>query len=334
MQPLSFFFDDTTALHLAESADGYRVSLLHGGTALLKERLLQTISAVWHMTEQIHFYQAQRLCCVQFPKKKQMILDADRLAVCPVFGCPTLETNHISLDICYDPAVLQTHAEAIRYSFSEYHSNAENAAILQATAMQAFSAIPAGISAAILESELPVFPLPEHKHTSGNLQIRMLQGCTAQGVFMQPLPSDWEMIVLKDAWYAAGSRLLEDLAMTAVQQGWDCILCMHPMHTDGLPVQLLLPERKQAYIVQGSLFGEVFPNRNSVSLQHCYQKERLQTQTVQVQLTAALLQSSMKAYMGMLRMMEGVQAVMEQYYQTAEQPAAIAMLADRLCADL
>jgi len=49
-----------------------------------------------------------------------------------------------------------------------------------------------------------------------------------------------------------------------------------------------------------------------------------------MQLTAALLQNSMKAYTGMLRVAQGVRKVMQQYYQAAEKPIAIRELTSQL----
>ena len=149
---------------------------------------------------------------------------------------------------------------------------------------------------------------------------------------MQPLPADWNTTVLLDPWYTAGSSFLEQLSMEAIQKGYHAILCTHPLQLE-LPVQLLLPERKQAYILQGSLFGEQFPECDTCSLQDCYPEHTLQAQMVQMQLTAALLQNNMKAYTGMLRVAQGVRTVMQQYYQVAEKPIQIQkQLAQLLCA--
>ena len=115
--------------------------------------------------------------------------------------------------------------------------------------------------------------------------------------------------------------------MEAIQKGYHAILCTHPLQLE-LPVQLLLPERKQAYILQGSLFGEQFPESSPCSLQDCYPEHALQAQMVQMQ-----LKNNMKAYTGMLRVAQGVRTVMQQYYQVAEKPIQIQkQLAQLLCA--
>ena len=147
---------------------------------------------------------------------------------------------------------------------------------------------------------------------------------------MQPLPVDWNTTVLLDPWYTAGSSLLEQLSLEAVRKGWHSILCTHPLQADTLPVQLLLPERKQAYIIQGSLFGEHFPDCDTISLQKCYQEHLLQSEMIQIQLTAAMLQNSMQSYTGILRVAHGVRNVMQQYYQAAEKPIAIRELTSQL----
>ena len=117
MQPLSFFFDDTMPLRLSETEVSF--FLLHGGTTALKERLLQAVATTQVKTEQQQFYHAQSLCCLYFPVQKQVFLDADLLTLLPRLGCPELDTRHIPLHHCYDRNVLWTHAEAIRYSFTE-----------------------------------------------------------------------------------------------------------------------------------------------------------------------------------------------------------------------
>lgn len=328
MQPLSFFFDDTMPLRLSETEASF--FLLHGGTTALKERLLQAVATTQVKTEQQQFYHAQSLCCLYFPVQKQVFLDADLLTLLPRLGCPELDTRHIPLHHCYDRNVLWTHAEAIRYSFTELQENSEHTILLQTAAEQAFSHFCMLTETAVRADALPTLPLPEHAHETGTLQVRQLQGCTPEGILMQPLPADWNTTVLLDPWYTAGSSLLEQLSLEAVRKGWLSILCTHPLQADTLPVQLLLPERKQAYIIQGSLFGEHFPDCDTISLQNCYQEPLLQSEMVQMQLTAALLQNSMKAYTGMLRVAQGVRKVMQQYYQAAEKPIAIRELTSQL----
>lgn len=328
MQPLSFFFDDTMPLRLSETKASF--FLLHGGTAALKERLLQAIATAQAKTEQQQFYYAQSLCCLYFPMQKQVFLDADLLNLLPRLGCPELDTRHIPLHDCYDRTILRTHAEAIRYSFAELQENNEQAILLQTAAEQTFSHFCTLTETAIRSDMLPLFKLPEHAHKTGTLQIRQLQGCTPAGVLMQPLPVDWNTTVLLDPWYTAGSSLLEQLSLEAVRKGWLSVLCTHPLQADMLPVQLLLPERKQAYIIQGNLFGEHFPDCDTISLQSCYQEHLLQSEMVQIQLTAAMLQNSMQSYTGILRVAHGVRNVMQQYYQAAEKPIAIRELTSQL----
>lgn len=328
MQPLSFFFDDTMPLRLSETEASF--FLLHGGTAALKERLLQAIATAQAKTEQQQFYYAQSLCCLYFPMQKQVFLDADLLNLLPQLGCPELDTRHIPLHDCYDRTILRTHAEAIRYSFAELQENNEQAILLQTAAEQTFSHFCTLTETAIRSDMLPLFKLPEHAHKTGTLQIRQLQGCTPAGVLMQPLPVDWNTTVLLDPWYTAGSSLLEQLSLEAVRKGWHSVLCTHPLQADTLPVQLLLPERKQAYIIQGNLFGEHFPDCDTISLQSCYQEHLLQSEMVQIQLTAAMLQNSMQSYTGILRVAHGVRNVMQQYYQAAEKPIAIRELTSQL----
>ncbi len=331
MQPLSFFFDDTMPLRLSETEASF--FLLHGGTAALKERLLQAVATALPEIEQQQFYHAQSLCCLYFPTQKQVFLDADLLTLLPRLGCPELDTRHISLHRCYDRNVLCTHAEAIRYSFAELQENSEQAILLQTAAEQAFSHFCTITEPAVRSDVLPVLSLPEHPHETGILQVRQLQGSTPEGILMQPLPADWNTTVLLDPWYTAGGCLLERFSLEAVRKGWHSILCTHPLQADTLPVQLLLPERKQAYIIQGSLFGEHFPDCDTISLHNCYQEHLLQSEMVQMQLTAALLQNSMKSYTGMLRVVHGVRKVMQQYYQAAEKPTAICELtAQLICA--
>ena len=328
MQPLSFFFDDTMPLRLSETEASF--FLLHGGTAALKEQLLQAVATAQAKTEQQQFYYAQSLCCLYFPIQKRVFLDADLLNLLPRLGCPELDTRHIPLHSCYDRTVLRTHAEAIRYSFAELQENNEQAILLQTAAEQTFSHFCMLTETAVRSDILPSFNLPEHAHKTGTLQVRQLQGCTPEGVLMQPLPVDWNTTVLLDPWYTAGNSLQQQLSLEAVRKGWHSILCTHPLQADTLPVQLLLPERKQAYIIQGSLFGEHFPDCDTISLQKCYQEHLLQSEMIQIQLTAAMLQNSMQSYTGILRVAHGVRNVMQQYYQAAEKPIAIRELTSQL----
>lgn len=57
MQPLSFFFDDTIPLRLSEQHPQFL--LLSGGTAALKERLLQAVSKAGMQQVQQQFYHAK-----------------------------------------------------------------------------------------------------------------------------------------------------------------------------------------------------------------------------------------------------------------------------------
>lgn len=309
MQPLSFFFDDTIPLRLSEQHPQF--FLLTGGTAALKERLLQAVSKAGIQQVQQQFYHANALCGLFFPNLHLVFFDADRFTVLPRLGCPELDTYSISLHDCYSSQILQNHAEAIRYSYAELQENEEHALLLQSAAEQAFSHFCSLTESAVSPEQLPKHTLPRHAVEHGTLELRQLQGCTPEGVLMQPLPADWNTTVLLDPWYTAGSNFLEQLSMEAIQKGYHAILCTHPLQLE-LPVQLLLPERKQAYILQGSLFGEQFPECDTCSLQDCYPEHALQAQLVQMQLTAALLQNNMKAYTGMLRVAQGVRTVMQQ----------------------
>ena len=330
MQPLSFFFDDTIPLRLSEQHPQFL--LLSGGTAALKERLLQAVSKAGMQQVQQQFYHTNALCGLFFPNLHLVFFDADQFTVLPRLGCPELDTYSISLHDCYSSQILQNHAEAIRYSYAELQENEEHALLLQSAAEQAFAHFCSLTESAVSPDQLPKHPLPRHAVEHGTLELRQLQGCTPEGVLMQPLPADWNTTVLLDPWYAAGSSFLEQLSMEAIQKGYHAILCTHPLQLE-LPVQLLLPERKQAYILQGSLFGEQFPECDTCSLQDCYPEHALQAQMVQMQLTAALLQNNMKAYTGMLRVAQGVRTVMQQYYQVAEKPIQIQkQLAQLLCA--
>jgi len=180
-----FFFDDTMPLRLSETEASF--FLLHGGTTALKERLLQAVATAQVKTEQQQFYYAQSLCCLYFPVQKQVFLDADLLTLLPRLGCPELDTRHIPLHHCYDRNVLRTHAEAIRYSFTELQENSEHTILLQTAAEQAFSHFCMLTETAVRADALPTLPLPEHAHESGTLQVRQLQGCTPEGILMQPL---------------------------------------------------------------------------------------------------------------------------------------------------
>lgn len=330
MQPLSFFFDDTIPLRLSEQHPQF--FLLSGGTASLKERLLQAVSKAGMQQVQQQFYHANALCGLFFPNLHFVFFDADRFTVQPRLGCPELDTYFISLHDCYSSQILQSHAEAIRYSYAELQENEEHALLLQSAAEQAFSHFCSLTESAFDPEQLPRQPLPRRSAEHGTLELRQLQGCTPEGVLMQPLPADWNTTVLLDPWYTAGSEFLEQLSLEAIQKGYHAILCTHPLQFD-LPAQLLLPERKQAYILQGSLFGEQFPESAVYSLQDCYPEHALQSQLVQMQLTDALLQNSMKAYTGILRVAQGVRTVMQQYYQAAENPISIQKyLSQLLCA--
>ena len=108
MQPLSFFFDDTIPLRLSEQHPQFL--LLSGGTAALKERLLQAVSKAGMQQVQQQFYHANALCGLFFPNLHLVFFDADRLTVLPRLGCPELDTYSISLHDCYSSQILQNHA--------------------------------------------------------------------------------------------------------------------------------------------------------------------------------------------------------------------------------
>ena len=97
MQPLSFFFDDTSPLRLSEQHPQFL--LLSGGTAALKERLLQAVSKAGMQQVQQQFYHANALCGLFFPNLHLVFFDADRFTVLPRLGCPELDTYSISLHV-------------------------------------------------------------------------------------------------------------------------------------------------------------------------------------------------------------------------------------------
>ena len=86
MQPLSFFFDDTIPLRLSEQHPQFL--LLSGGTAALKERLLQAVSKAGMQQVQQQFYHANALCGLFFPNLHLVFFDADRFTVLPVWAVP------------------------------------------------------------------------------------------------------------------------------------------------------------------------------------------------------------------------------------------------------
>lgn len=227
MQPLSFFFDDTIPLRLSEQHPQFL--LLSGGTAALKERLLQAVSKAGMQQVQQQFYHANALCGLFFPNLHLVFFDADRFTVLPRLGCPELDTYSISLHDCYSSQILQNHAEAIRYSYAELQENEEHALLLQSAAEQAFAHFCSLTESAVSPEQFPKQSLPRHAAEHGTLELRQLQGCTPEGVLMQPLPADWNTTVLLDPWYAAGSNFLEQLSMEAIQKGYHAILCTHPL---------------------------------------------------------------------------------------------------------
>lgn len=183
MQPLSFFFDDTIPLRLSEQHPQFL--LLSGGTAALKERLLQAVSKAGMQQVQQQFYHANALCGLFFPNLHLVFFDADRLTVLPRLGCPELDTYSISLHDCYSSQILQNHAEAIRYSYAELQENEEHALLLQSAAEQAFAHFCSLTESAVSPEQLPKHPLPRHAVEHGTLELRQLQGCTPEGVLMQ-----------------------------------------------------------------------------------------------------------------------------------------------------
>lgn len=91
MQPLSFFFDDTIPLRLSEQHPQFL--LLSGGTAALKERLLQAVSKAGMQQVQQQFYHTNALLrSVLSESCISCFFDADRLPYCLVWAVQNMDT--------------------------------------------------------------------------------------------------------------------------------------------------------------------------------------------------------------------------------------------------
>lgn len=172
--------------------------------------------------------------------------------------------------------------------------------------------------------------LPRKPAYAGRLLYRQSCAVTPLGV-LRFLPEQYDLILLHDPYYAAGSAMLEQLAEASAAAGLDCEITRSLVQKNRPPVQMILPEQKLIFAAVTDCRQPELPLPVSVvHMQRFYDAAALRRQRSLMRFCAKTAASAEEQVVLLLAEALRVHDALERYYIRALDTAFLDRTAERL----